>query len=155
MYVQCPPAITIGCVGERSSLRTGHTREIDQVQEVRVDELGREVEGEHVEVGRGPVGVDAEERHPRRAHRRFHVGPGRVRPLRHRVFALVEQLVEDLKPLVGEPDLVGVGIDQEKGRPAAPVAGRQVARLRPHLHTDVASGLLNPGQQRFYPRPQV
>ncbi len=132
-----------------------HAREVDEVQQVRVDELGREVEREHVEVGGGPVGVDAEQRHLGRPHRRLHVGPGRVGPLRHRVFALVEQLVEDLEPLVGEPDLVGVGIDQEKGRPAAPMAGRQVAWLRSHLHTDVTSGLLNPGQQRFYPRPQV
>ena len=85
----------------------------------------------------------------------LHVDPGRVGALGDRVVALVEDLVEDLEPLVGEPDLVGVGIDQEKGRPAAPVSGRQVARLRPHLHTDVASGLLNPGQQRFDPRPQV
>ncbi len=133
----------------------GHAREVDQVQEVRVDELGREVEGEDVELGRGAVRVDAEQRHPGRAHRRLHVGPRRVGALGHRVFALVDELVEDLQPLVGEPDLVGIGIDQEKGRPAAPMAGRQVARLRPHLHTDVASGLLNPGQQRFYPRPQV
>ena len=132
-----------------------HPREVDEVEQVRVDELGREVEGEHVEVGGGPVGVDAEQRHPGRAHRRLHVGPGRVGALGHRVVALVEELVEDLEPLVGEPDLVGVGIDQEKGRPAAPMAGRQAARLRPHLHTDVASGLLNPGQQRFDPRPQV
>ncbi len=132
-----------------------HPRQIHEVEQVRVDELGREVEGQHVEIARGAVGVDTEQRHLGRPHRRLHVGPGRVRTLRHRVVALVEQLVEDLQPLVGEPDLVGVGIDQEKGRPAAPMAGRQVARLRPHLHTDVASGLLNPGQQRFYPRPQV
>ena len=155
LYVQWPPAMTIGCDGRPVLVADGHAREIDEVQQVRVDELGREVEGQHVEVGRGAVGVDAEERHPGRAHRRLHVGPGRVRALRHRVVALVEQLVEDLQPLVGEPDLVGIGIDQEKGRPAAPMAGRQVARLRPHLHTDVTSGLLNPGQQRFYPRPQV
>ncbi len=133
----------------------GHAREVDQVEQVRVHELGRQIEGEHVEVGGGAVGVDAEQRYARRAHGRLHVGPGRVGAFGHRVVALVQELVEDLQPLVGEPDLVGVGIDQEKGRPAAPMAGRQTARLRPHLHTDVASGLLNPGQQRFYPRPQV
>ena len=37
-----------------------------QVQQVRVDELGRQVERQHVEVGGGAVGVDAEQRQPAR-----------------------------------------------------------------------------------------
>ena len=38
--------------------------EVDAVQHVGVDELGRQVEGEDVEVGGGPVGVDREQRQP-------------------------------------------------------------------------------------------
>ena len=120
LYAQWPPAITIGSAGARSSLRTGHAREVDQVQQVRVDELGREVERQHVEVGGGAVRVDAEQRQARGAHRRLHVGPRRVGALGHRIGPLVQDFVKDLEPLVGEADLVGVGIDQEEGNPAAP-----------------------------------
>ncbi len=129
----------------------GHAREIDEVQQVRVDELGREVEGEDVEVVRGPVRVDAEEREARGAHRGLHIGPRCVGALGTGAGALVEQFVEDLEPLVGQPDLVSVGVDQEKCSPAGAVFGRQAALF----HSDVASGLLNPGQERFDPRPQV
>ena len=97
-----------------------HAGEIDQVEQVRVDELGREVEGQHVEVARRAVGVDAEERQARGPHRRLHVGPGRIGALRHRIGPLVQDFIKDLEPLVGEADLVGVGIDQEEGNPSAP-----------------------------------
>ena len=52
LYAQWPPAITIGCGGRAVLVADRHAGEIDQVQQVRVDELGREVEGEHVEVAR-------------------------------------------------------------------------------------------------------
>ena len=128
-----------------------HAREIDQVQQVRVDELGRQVEREHVEVARGTVGVDAEQRQTPRPQRRLHVGPRRVGALGDGVVALVQDLVKDLEPLVGEADLVGVGVDQEESNPAHLV----VRPLAASLHSDVASGLLHPGQERFDPRPQV
>ena len=42
-----------------------HTGQVDEVDHVGVDELGRQVEGEHVEGGRREVLLDAEERVPR------------------------------------------------------------------------------------------
>ena len=42
----------------------GDAGEVDAVQEVRVDELGGEVEGEHVERVTGAVGLDREQRDP-------------------------------------------------------------------------------------------
>ena len=128
-----------------------HPGQVDAVEEVRVDELGREVEGEHVEVGGGAVGVDREERHPALAHRRLEVDPRRIGALGDGIVALVQDFVKDLKPLVGEADLVSVGIDQEEGGLAGPVFRRQGAPL----HADVASGLLHLGQERFDPRPEV
>ena len=67
LYVQWPPAITIGCSGRAVLVADRDAGEVDAVQQVRVDELGRQVEREHVEVGGGPVGVDAEQRQPVRA----------------------------------------------------------------------------------------
>ena len=151
LYVQWPPAITMRMLGCAVLVAHRHAGEVDEVEQVRVDELGRQVEREHVERVGGLVGVDAEQRHARGAHRVLHVGPRRVRPFGDRVGPLVQDLVEDLQALVGEPDLVRVGVDQEKCGPAGPMVGRQTALL----HTDIASGLLNPGQQRFDPRPQV
>ena len=56
LYVQWPPAITIGCSGRAVLVAHGHAGEVDEVQHVRVDELGRQVEREDVEVGGGAGG---------------------------------------------------------------------------------------------------
>ena len=125
--------------------------EIDAVQDVRVDELGREVEREDVEVAGRPVGVDREQRHPAGPQLALEVDPGRVGALGDGIVAFVEDLVEDLQPLVGEADLVGVGVQQQPGDLVGPVLRPQAASL----HPDVAGGLLHPGQERFDPRPQV
>ena len=73
---------------------------------------------------------------------RVDVEPGRVGAFGDRVVALVEDLVEDLEPLVGQPDLVGVGVDEEPGEVGGPVLRPEAAPL----HPDVASRLLDPGQ---------
>ena len=75
--------------------------EVEALQHVGVDELGGESEGEHVEVARVVVGVDREERHARGPHLGVHVDPRRVGAFGHRVVTFVEDLVEDLEPLVG------------------------------------------------------
>ena len=116
--------------------------EVEALEHVRVHELGGEAEGEHVEVAGVVVGVDREERHARRPHLGVHVDPGRVGALGDRVVAFVEDLVEDLEPLVGQPDLVGIGIDEEPGGAGRPVLRPEAAPL----HPDVASRLLDPGQ---------
>ena len=126
-----PAGDTSGCSGRRCSARTGTPGEVEAVQQVRVDELGREVEGEHVEVAGGAVGVDREERHARRPHLGLEVDPGRVGALGDGVVAFVEDLVEDLEPLVGQPDLVGVGIDEQPGGAGGRCSGCRLPRSIP------------------------
>ena len=128
----------------------GHTREVDAVQDVRVDELGREVERDEVELDCGPVGVDREQRQPVAPHEGLEIEPGRVRPFGDRVVALVQDLVQDLKPLVGQADLVGVGIDEQPPHLARVVVRGQGAVFA----SDVTSRLLHLGQERLEPGPE-
>ena len=126
--------------------------EVEALEHVRVDELGGEVEGDHVEARRRRGGC-----RPRRAApttgriSAVDVEPGRVGAFGERIVAFVEDLVEDLEPLVGQADLVGVGIDEEPGGEVWPVLRPEAAPL----HPDVASGLLDPGQEGFHPWPEV
>ena len=75
--------------------------EVETLEHVGVDELGGQAEGDDVEGAGVVVGVDREQRHGVGPHLRVHVDPGRVGALRQRVVALVQDLVEDLEPLVG------------------------------------------------------
>jgi hypothetical protein len=77
--------------------------QIDALEDVGVDELGGQVEGEQVELGGRPVGVEAEEGHAAAPQLGGQVGPRAVGALGDGVVALVEQLVEDLEALVGPP----------------------------------------------------
>jgi len=124
--------------------------EVDAVQHVGVDQLGGKVEGHDVEGGGGTVGLQREQRQPAGPELGFEVDPGCVGAFGARVGPFVEDLVEDLEPLVGEADLVGVGIEEQPGHLVAAMLGRDAARF----HPDVASGFLNPGQQWLDPRPQ-
>ena len=134
----------------RSADRDRHTGQVDEVEDVRVDELGRQVEREHVEGPSGQVVLDREQRDPRFPHGRLHVEPRGIRPLGQRVRALVQQLVEDLEALVGQPDLVGVGIDEQPRHP-----GGGVLRTEGTLLTaDVAGRLGDALEQRFDARPE-
>ena len=121
----------------------GNAGQVDEVDHVGVDELGREVEGEHVEGGGREMLLDAEERHPRRPHRLLQIDPRGVGALGHGVGPLVEDLVEDLESLVRQADLVGVGVEQEPGHLARPVLGVDRALLA----TDVARRLGHLRQQ--------
>jgi hypothetical protein len=56
--------------------------QVEGVEHVRVAELGREREPEHVELAHRPVGVDGELRDAVLAHQRLEVGPHGVRALR-------------------------------------------------------------------------
>jgi len=98
----------------------GEPGEVHQIDHVRVDELSREVEREHVEVRSSHVVLEREERDSSRAHRSLHVDPGGVGALGEGVGALVQDPVEDLEALVGQPDLVGVGVaEQPRDDPSA------------------------------------
>ncbi len=129
----------------------GHAREIDAVEDVRVDELGREVEGDEVELVGGPMGVDREQREPFAAHDLLEVGPGRIRALGEGIRPLVQDLVEDLQPLVGEADLVRVRVHQE---PPDPLRGGR-RYLGAELAADVARRLLDRGEVRLEPSPDI
>jgi hypothetical protein len=128
----------------------GHAGEVDHLQDVGVDELSGEVEGEQVEVVGGAVGVGREQRDAVPAEQPVEVPPRCVRAFGERVGPLVEDLVEDLQPLVGQPDLVGVGIGEQPRHPARPVAGGD----RAVLAADVTSRLLHLSEERFDPRPE-
>ena len=111
--------------------------EVDAVEHVRVDELGRQVEGEEVELAGRAVRVDREQRQAVLAQQRLEIGPRRVGALGHRVGPLVEDLVEDLQALVGQADLVGVGVRQQPRH----LVGTVVWGLCAVLAADVASRL--------------
>ena len=134
-----------------SSIRhpNGHPGEIDAVQHVGVGELGGQVEGQHVELVAGQMVLQREQRHLMAAHLRFEIKPRRVRALGHRVVSLVDDLVEDLQALVGQADLVGIGVDQQPGHFVGAVKGTLGAVLAP----DVAGRFLHPGEQGFKPGP--
>ena len=123
----------------------GHPGEIDAVEHVRVDELGRQVERDQIEVGRRTMGVDGEQGDVAGAQLCFEVDPRRIGPFRHRIGALVQDLVEDLQALVGQADLVGVRVNEQPGDFAGAVLGTD----RTVLEADVASGFLDLGQQGF------
>ena len=59
--------------------------EVDQIEDVGVDQLGGEIEGEYVEAPGRQVVLEGEQGHTGRSHGRFHVHPRCVGPLRHGV----------------------------------------------------------------------
>ena len=125
--------------------------QIEALEHVRVHELGGEPERHQVEAAGVVVGVDREEWHRGAPHLGRHVQPGRVGAFGERIVAFVEDLVQDLEPLVGQADLVGVGIDEEPGGEIGPMLRPEA----PPLHPDVPSGLLDLGQEGFHPWPEV
>ncbi len=120
-------------------------REVQGGEHVRVAQLGGEAEPEHVERADGAVAVHGELGHVVLAHQLFEVGPDAVRALREDALALVEYLVEDHDALVGEPDLVGIGVHQGPADvTAVPVLDGGV-----QLTADVLDGLLHMREQSF------
>ena len=122
--------------------------EVERGEHVGVAELGGETEAEEVEIAQGAVTVDGELRHRMGAHERLHVRPHRVGALGERVGALVEDFVQDHRALVGDADLVGVGVHQGP-------ADRVVTADRPVLDggvefaADILDGLAHLLEQRL------
>ncbi len=125
-------------------------REVEGGEQVRVAELGGEAHAQQVEVGNGAVPVDGELRHPVLAHQGLEVGPDGVRAFRERVGAFVDHLVQDHDALVGEPDLVGVGVHQRPANHRIVVAPR--LDLRVELAADVLNRLAHQREQGFQAR---
>jgi hypothetical protein len=128
-----------------------HAGEVDAVQDVGVDELGRQVERQDVERPGRPVRVDREERDPVPSHEGLEVDPRGIGALGQGVGSFVEDLVEDLQALVRKADLVGVGVGQQPRDPPGVVRGTDGAVLE----ADVAGRLLDLRQQRFEAGPEV
>jgi hypothetical protein len=63
--------------------------EVEALEQVRVDEFGRQVEGQHVEVARRTVRVEREQGQALTAQHSGEVGPRRVGPLSHRIWPFV------------------------------------------------------------------
>ncbi|CAB4872857.1 unannotated protein [freshwater metagenome] len=95
------------------------------------------------------MSIEGEKRNGAGAHKRLEVGPRGVPAFRRSVVAFIEDFVKDLKSLVGQPDLVSVGVNEKPGH----CIGSVDRHLRTALHTNVTSRLLNPVQERFNPRP--
>ena len=115
--------------------------EVQQVEQVRVAELVRERDGEHVERPHGTVRLEREGRDPLATHDVLEVEPRVEGPLGHRRRTLVEHLVEDLDALVRLPDLVRVrvghgpaGDGRVPGRGHGVVLAADVLRGLAHLH---------------------
>ena len=150
LNVAWPPAPISGCCGAAVLVAHRHAGQVHAAEQVGVDELGRQVERDDVELAGRTVAVDREQRQAVAAQLGLQVRPGRVGPLGHRVVALVQDLVEDLQALVGQPDLVRVRVDQQPRHLARAVGGDD----GPVLAADVAGGLLHLGQQWFEPGPE-
>ena len=127
-----------------------HPGQVDHLEHVGEDQLRRQVEGQQVELACGPVGVDREQRDLVAGEERIEIGPGRVRALGDGIAPLVQDLVEDLQPLVGQADLVRVGVGEQPRHLPRGVAGRDGTVLA----TDVSSRFLHQAQERFDPRPE-
>ena len=82
---------------------------------------------------------------------RGEIEPGRVGPLGDGIVAFVQDFVQDLEALIGQPDLVRIRVDEEPRDRAGPVNRNPTATL----HPDIPGGLLDPGQERFDPRPEA
>ena len=123
--------------------------QIDEVDQVRVGQLGREVEGQHVEGGRRLVMLDREQRDPLGSHYGFEVAPWGIPTVGTTVGPLIDDLVQDLQALVGQADLVGVRVQEH---PADERSIRWFA-IGAVLAADVARWLLDLGQMRFDQRP--
>ena len=119
--------------------------QVERVEHVGVAQLGREADAEDVERADRPVGVDGELRHVVLAHQRLEVWPHRVGALGQDVGLLVEHLVQDHDALVGQADLVGIGIHQAP----ADVGAVPVLDGGVELAADILDRLLDSRQQRL------
>ena len=128
-----------------------HAGKIDAVDEVRVGQLGREIEGDDVELASRFVGVDREQRQALTAQELFHVDPGGVGALGSGIGAFVDDLVEDLESGIGQPDLVGVRVGEKPRGLVGPVFGSLHAVLTP----DVTRWLLHLRQEGLKAGPEI
>ena len=140
----------------------GDAAQVQAVQQVRVDELGRQVERDDVERPGRAVRLEREQGQALVPEQRLEVDPGRVGAFGRRVGAFIQDLVEDLEPLVGQPDLVGIGVNEKPGNlarailrlPRCPAPSRCNGRAsRPGLAEARSSATGWSWTAPVYPRP--
>ncbi len=120
-------------------------RQVQGGEHVGVAQLRGEGEAEDVEGADRTVAVDRELRDGVLPHQLLEVRPDAVGALGEDALLLVEHLVEDHDALVGQADLVGVGVHQGP----ADVAGFPVLDRGVELSADVLDRLLHMRQQGF------
>ena len=98
-------------VGEVGSANR-NLREIDQLEYVRVRELGLQRDTEQVDIAHGAPRLERKQRHVVATHGVGHVRPRAVDALGRGVGAVVDQAVEDLQRLIRDPDLVRIGVGE-------------------------------------------
>ena len=126
------------------------SRKVERDEEVGVAELGREADAQHVERADRAVALDRELADAVLAHERLEIGPDAVGAFGEDAGLLVQHLVQDHHALVGQADLVRVGIHQAPPH----VSGVPIRQLRVQLTADVLHGLAHLGQQRLEARPE-
>jgi hypothetical protein len=89
--------------------------------------------------------VNRKQRNPPLAHEGLEVNPGRVRTLGYRVGALIQNLVQDLQPLIGQADLVHIGISEEPSHFAVAV----LRNYRSIFAPDIAGWFAHPSKKRL------
>ena len=120
-----------------------NAREVEPLKEVGHGHLVRDVKAHDIKGCHGGRALERKQRHVRRAHGVGHVNPRDVAALARDTRGLVERRVENGDALVGQTDLIGVGVDE-----ACPVVGVGVGTGAP-LVVEIAARLLHLGQQRL------
>jgi hypothetical protein len=89
--------------------------------------------------------VHRKERNSPLAHQGFKVDPGRVRTLSYGVGALIQNLVQDLQPLIGQADLVHIGVSEEPSHFSVAV----LRNYRSIFAPDIAGWFAHPRKKRL------
>jgi hypothetical protein len=89
--------------------------------------------------------IDRKKRNPPFTHETLKVNPGRLRTLGYGVGALIQDLVQDLQPLIGQADLVHIGISEEPSHLSVTV----LRNYRSIFAPDIAGWFAHPSKKRF------
>ena len=87
----------------------GNARQVEHGQDVGIELLVGEREGENVEIADSLAGLQPEEGDAIAAHHRLEVTPRAVDALGQQVVPLVDQVVEDHQPQVGPAQFINIG----------------------------------------------
>jgi hypothetical protein len=82
---------------------------------------------------------------PSLSHEGFKINPGRVRTLGYGVGALIQNLVQDLQPLIGQADLVHIGVSEEPSHFSVAV----LRNYRSIFAPDIAGWFAHPRKKRL------